>query len=49
MRYMHSIYYLYNCLQPPMSERRKRLIEAAFCKMDRLGNGKITVEDLKGE
>ena len=31
-----------------MSERRKRIIEAAFCKMDKSGDGRITVEDLQG-
>lgn len=31
-----------------MSERRKRLIVQAFVKLDRTGDGQITVEDLKG-
>lgn len=31
-----------------MSERRKRLINQAFMKLDKTGDGQITVEDLKG-
>ena len=34
--------------QPPMSEARKRLINQAFLKLDKTGDGVITVEDLKG-
>ena len=35
-------------LQPPMSGARKNLINQAFLKLDRTGDGFITVEDLKG-
>lgn len=42
----------YSCrlisLQPPMSDRRQRLVNMAFVKLDRTGDGRITVEDLKG-
>ncbi|XP_067928690.1 calcyphosin-like protein [Watersipora subatra] len=34
-------------LRPPMSERRRRLIDMAFCKLDTTGDGQITVDDLK--
>lgn len=35
-------------LQPPMSNARKNLINQAFMKLDKTGDGIITVEDLKG-
>lgn len=35
-------------LQPPMGSSRTDIIMAAFRKLDRTGDGKITVEDLKG-
>ena len=35
-------------LQPPMSQCRKDIIMKAFKKLDKTGDGKITVEDLKG-
>lgn len=31
-----------------MSESRKRIIEQAFSKLDKTGDGIVTVEDLKG-
>ena len=31
-----------------MSQNRKDLIQAAFTKLDRTGDGIVTVEDLKG-
>ena len=31
-----------------MSERRKKLINMAFVKIDKTGDGQLTVEDLKG-
>lgn len=34
-------------LRPPMSETRVKVIEAAFKKMDKSGDGFITVDDLK--
>ena len=34
-------------MQPPMSKTRLDMIDKAFCKMDRTGDGEITVEDLK--
>lgn len=37
----------YKLFQPPMSESRKRVVEEAFTKMDRSGDGVITTEDLK--
>lgn len=35
-------------LRPPMSKSRKALITQAFLKLDKTGDGIITVEDLKG-
>jgi len=35
-------------LRPPMSKARKNIIQQAFNKLDRTGDGLITVEDLKG-
>ena len=34
--------------QPPMSNARKSLIRQAFQKLDKSGDGVVTVEDLKG-
>ena len=36
------------CPQPPMSKSRISIIEKAFAKLDKTGDGIITVEDLKG-
>lgn len=36
------------CSQPPMSNARKEVIMQAFRKLDRTGDGVITVEDLRG-
>jgi hypothetical protein len=33
--------------QPPMSEARKKVVREAFAKMDKTGDGVITVDDLK--
>ena len=41
----HGVIY---CIQPPMSQSRKDIIMRAFKKLDTTGDGKITVEDLKG-
>ena len=35
-------------VQPPMSKSRVDIVMAAFRKMDRSGDGKITTVDLKG-
>ena len=35
--------------QPPMSKARLSLIEKAFAKLDKTGDGKVTVEDLRSE
>ncbi|XP_053147738.1 calcyphosin [Hemicordylus capensis] len=35
-------------LRPPMSKARKEIIGAAFQKLDRTGDGLVTVEDLRG-
>ncbi|RUS77397.1 hypothetical protein EGW08_014843 [Elysia chlorotica] len=35
-------------LRPPMSEARKKMVEKAFAKFDRTGDGVVTVEDLRG-
>lgn len=35
-------------LRPPMSQTRKDIILKAFSKADKTGDGKITVEDLRG-
>ncbi|KAJ6664212.1 hypothetical protein lerEdw1_008430 [Lerista edwardsae] len=35
-------------LRPPMSKVRKEIIEEAFRKLDRTGDGLVTVEDLHG-
>lgn len=34
-------------IRPHMSESRKHIVEAAFAKLDKTGDGAITVEDLK--
>ena len=34
--------------QPPMSKARVNLIRQAFQKLDKTGDGFVTVEDLKG-
>ena len=34
--------------QPPMNQMRKDIVMKAFRKLDRTGDGQITVEDLKG-
>lgn len=34
-------------LRPPMSKTRLDMIDCAFCKMDKTGDGVVTVEDLK--
>ena len=34
--------------QPPMSKSRKNIINQAFNKLDKTGDGFITAEDLKG-
>ena len=33
--------------QPPMSENRKKVVMEAFRKMDKTGDGVITIDDLK--
>lgn len=35
-------------LQPPMSQAREAVIAAAFAKLDRSGDGVVTVDDLRG-
>lgn len=35
-------------LRPPMSQARQAIIAAAFAKLDRNGDGVVTVEDLRG-
>uniref|UniRef100_F7FW18 EF-hand domain-containing protein n=2 Tax=Monodelphis domestica TaxID=13616 RepID=F7FW18_MONDO len=35
-------------LRPPMSQARKDVIAAAFAKLDRSGDGVVTVDDLRG-
>ncbi|XP_061457251.1 calcyphosin [Rhineura floridana] len=35
-------------LRPPMSKARKEVIRQAFQKLDRTGDGLVTVEDLRG-
>ncbi|XP_029071440.1 calcyphosin isoform X2 [Monodon monoceros] len=35
-------------LRPPMSQVREAVITAAFAKLDRSGNGVVTVDDLRG-
>ncbi|XP_053318325.1 calcyphosin [Spea bombifrons] len=37
-----------NSVRPPMSNCRRQVILDAFSKMDRTGDGVITIEDLKG-
>lgn len=34
--------------QPPMSQAREAVIAAAFAKLDRSGDGVVTVDDLRG-
>ena len=40
------LYFLF--LQPPMSDSRIKIIQEAFKKADRTGDGVITIDDLKG-
>ncbi|XP_014211669.1 calcyphosin-like protein isoform X2 [Copidosoma floridanum] len=35
-------------VRPPMNDSRKKLVEMAFQKMDKSGDGEISIEDLKG-
>lgn len=35
-------------LRPPMSQAREAVIAAAFAKLDRSGDGVVTVDDLRG-
>ena len=35
-------------LQPPMSTARRTLVDKAFQKLDRTGDGYVTIHDLKG-
>ncbi len=35
-------------LQPPMSNARKEVVQQAFKKLDKTGDGVITIEDLRG-
>lgn len=34
-------------MQPPLSETRRKVIDEAFNKMDKTGDGEITIDDLK--
>ena len=34
--------------QPPMSQAREAVVAAAFAKLDRSGDGVVTVDDLRG-
>lgn len=43
-----NLNFLHSLFQPPMSAARKNLINQAFMKLDKTGDGVITVEDLKG-
>lgn len=38
----------YHLPQPPMSQAREAVIAAAFAKLDRSGDGVVTVDDLRG-
>lgn len=38
---------LLKCMRAPMSERRKKIIEQAFHKMDNTGDNVITIDDLR--
>lgn len=44
---LHFLVFIY-CVQPPMTQSRKDIIMRAFKKLDKTGDGKITVEDLVG-
>lgn len=35
-------------VQPPMNDSRKKLIELAFQKLDKTGDGEVSIDDLKG-
>ena len=39
---------LFPFLQPPMSDARKRVIGEAFAKLDKSGDGTITIDDIRG-
>lgn len=34
--------------QPPMSKMRLELVDKAFAKLDKTGDGVVTIDDLKG-
>lgn len=39
---------MFSFLQPPMSQSRKNVVEQAFQKLDKTGDARITIDDLKG-
>lgn len=39
---------VHRLLQPPMSKARKEVVMQAFRKLDKTGDGVITIEDLQG-
>ena len=41
-------YNLFSVFQPPMSDARKRVIGEAFNKLDKSGDGTITIDDIRG-
>lgn len=46
--YNNKFYFLFKLIQPPMNDNRKKLIDQAFQKLDKTGDGEISVEDLRG-
>ena len=45
---LKSLAFHFRFFQPPMSKSRKNIINLAFNKLDKTGDGFITVDDLKG-
>ena len=42
------IHLLFIAFQPPLNENRLKLIDMAFKKFDKSGDGVVTIDDLKG-
>ncbi len=45
---LDNILILLSLIQPPMNNSRRGLITKAFQKLDKTGDGVVTVDDLKG-
>lgn len=47
-RYAIALNFIFLCIQPQMSKARKEVVMQAFRKLDKTGDGVITIEDLRG-